>query len=188
MLLIVVLAGFGAGVAINALADSLPRSRTLAPPSCGACGAARPSLAWSGLLAFVAGKTYCGYCGTPIGLRQPVVESLAAAWSAVLFLINPAPGVFWPAFLLSMIFLLVIVIDFEHRLILHVVTGPAALAMALIGSLDPTRGPVKTLVGGVVGFAAVFGLYLLGGLFARLMARVRGQPLEEVAFGFGDVT
>ena len=87
-----------------------------------------------------------------------------------------------------MIFLLVMVIDFEHRLILHVVTGPAALAMALIGSLDPSRGPVKTLVGGVVGFAAVFGLYLLGGLFARLMARVRGQPLEEVAFGFGDVT
>ena len=87
-----------------------------------------------------------------------------------------------------MIFLLVMVIDFEHRLILHVVTVPAALAMALMGSLDPSRGPMKTLVGGAVGFVAVFGLYLLGGLFARMMSRVQRQPLDEAAFGFGDVT
>jgi prepilin signal peptidase PulO-like enzyme (type II secretory pathway) len=87
-----------------------------------------------------------------------------------------------------MISLLIIVIDLEHRLILHVVTGPAAVVMALIGSLDGSRGPVKTLAGGAVGFLAVLGLYLLGGLFARLINRVRGQALDEVAFGFGDVT
>jgi prepilin signal peptidase PulO-like enzyme (type II secretory pathway) len=40
----------------------------------------------------------------------------------------------------------------------------------------------------VVGFAGVFGLYLLGGLFARSVQRLRGQNLDEVAFGFGDVT
>jgi prepilin signal peptidase PulO-like enzyme (type II secretory pathway) len=87
-----------------------------------------------------------------------------------------------------MVSLLIIVIDLEHRLILHVVTGPAAVVMALIGSLDGSRGPVKTLAGGAVGFLAVLGLYLLGGLFARLINRVRGQALDEVAFGFGDVT
>lgn len=188
MLLVVALVGFAAGVAINALADSLPRSRTLALPTCRSCGASRAGFAWSGLLAFASGSSLCGYCDTPISLRHPIVELLAAAWSAILLLINPAPAVFWPACLLSMIFLLVIVIDFEHRLILHVVTGPAALAMALIGSLDPSLGPLKTLLGGTVGFAAVFGLYLLGGLFARLIWRIRRLPLEEAAFGFGDVT
>jgi prepilin signal peptidase PulO-like enzyme (type II secretory pathway) len=86
-----------------------------------------------------------------------------------------------------MYFLLVIVIDYEHRLILFVVTIPAAIVLAVLGSIDPSRGPVKTLLGGLVGFAAVYGLYLLGGLFVRVLWQLRGQPIEEVAFGFGDV-
>jgi prepilin signal peptidase PulO-like enzyme (type II secretory pathway) len=106
----------------------------------------------------------------------------------VLSLIVPAPELYWPSFLLSTIMLLVIVIDLEHRLILHVVTGPAAILMGLLGSLDASRGPVKTVLGGAVGFLVVLGLFLLGGLFARLICRVRGQTLDEVAFGFGDVT
>jgi len=71
---------------------------------------------------------------------------------------------------------------------LHVVSGPAALLIGLIGSLDPTRGPVKTLLGGLAGFGIVFIFYLLGGLMGKLIARLRRQPLDEVAFGFGDVT
>jgi len=86
-----------------------------------------------------------------------------------------------------MYFLLVIVIDYEHRLILFVVTVPAAIVIAVVGSLAPSRGPEKTLLGGLVGFLAVYGLYLMGGLFARLVQRIKKQPLEEVAFGFGDV-
>jgi prepilin signal peptidase PulO-like enzyme (type II secretory pathway) len=34
----------------------------------------------------------------------------------------------------------------------------------------------------------VFAFYLLGAAFARLVARVRGEESDEVAFGFGDVT
>jgi leader peptidase (prepilin peptidase)/N-methyltransferase len=33
----------------------------------------------------------------------------------------------------------------------------------------------------------MFGLYYLGDLFARWMARMRGKVLDEVALGFGDV-
>ena len=86
-----------------------------------------------------------------------------------------------------MYFLLIIVIDYEHRLILFVVTVPAAIVLAVVGTLDPSRGPEKTLLGGLIGFLAVYGLYLMGGLFARLVQRLKKQPLEEVAFGFGDV-
>jgi prepilin signal peptidase PulO-like enzyme (type II secretory pathway) len=105
----------------------------------------------------------------------------------VLYTIDPSAAFIWPTFLLSMYFLLVIVIDYEHRLILFIVTIPAAIILAVLGSLDPSRGPEKTLLGGLVGFLAVFGLYLFGGLFARLVWRLRNQPIEEVAFGFGDV-
>jgi prepilin signal peptidase PulO-like enzyme (type II secretory pathway) len=103
-----------------------------------------------------------------------------------LILLNPEE--YWPSYVLSGILLLVLVVDLEHRLILHVVTGPSAIVMGLLGSLDPARGPLKTLAGGAVGFLVVLGLFLLGGLFARLILRIRGQTLEEVAFGFGDVT
>jgi prepilin signal peptidase PulO-like enzyme (type II secretory pathway) len=87
-----------------------------------------------------------------------------------------------------MIFVLITIIDVEHRLILHIVTGPSALIIGFLGVLDPGRGLQKTVEGGVVGFGAVLLLYLLGGLFARFVARSRGQALDEVAFGFGDVT
>jgi prepilin signal peptidase PulO-like enzyme (type II secretory pathway) len=121
-------------------------------------------------------------------VRRPIVELVAAAGSVALALALPQPAQFWPSWVLGAVLLLVIVIDLEHRLILHVVTGPAAVGMALIGSLDPSRGPAKTLLGGAVGFLAVLVLFWLGGLFARVVFRIRGQPIEEVPFGFGDVT
>ena len=187
MALIIALLGYFSGVVINALADSLPRSRRVELPVCLECGAPRQALAWSGLVAYASGRQDCEYCRTPRGYRAPIVEALATAWPLALFSIDPSPLFFWPTFLISMYFLLVMVIDYEHRLILFVVIIPAAIVLAILGSLDPSWGSAKTLLGGLVGFVAVFGLYLLGGLFARLIFRLRNQELEEVAFGFGDV-
>lgn len=101
---------------------------------------------------------------------------------------DPHPTAFWPAFLIFSVFILITIIDIEHRLILHVVTGPSAILIGLLGVIDPERGFLTTLAGGAVGFGIVLGLYLLGGVFARFVAKLRGQVLDEVAFGFGDVT
>ena len=49
------------------------------------------------------------------------------------------------------------------------------------------NGWYKTLIGGLAGYAIMFGLYYFGVLFNRLMAKMRGQTIEEVALGFGDV-
>jgi len=176
MILVRALAGLFAGVLVNALADSLPTARAVRRPSCSSCGAPRPRVGWSGLSAWITGNSHCPYCNAPQSARRPIVEVLSVAWSVVLSLIVPGPGLYWPSFLLSTIMLLVIVIDLEHRLILHVVTGPAAIVMGLLGSLDASRGPVKTVLGGAVGFLVVLGLFLLGGLFARLICRVRADP------------
>ena len=75
------------------------------------------------------------------------------------------------------------VIDIEHRLILEAISVPSMVIFGLIGIIDPARGIGKTLIGGLAGFAFVLLLYFLGSLFSRLMARVRGRELEEVAFG-----
>ncbi len=180
--------GFALGVLVNLLADGLPRHRRLTRPRCPRCDAPRPPLRWSGSVAWIGDRRSCAYCGQSLGIRHPLAELGAAAWTTWLYAIDPAPGVFLPSLLLSMIFLLILITDFEHRLILHAVTLPAAILIGLIGVLDPSRGPSKTLVGGAVGFGAVLVLYLFGGLFGRLMGQMRGQSVDEVAFGFGDVT
>lgn len=180
--------GFALGVAVNALADRLPRFRRMGVPQCPTCDAPRPPRAWSGTLAWLIGKRDCEYCGSSLGWRHPLVELGAAAWLTWLYGLDPSPGRFWPSLVVSMVFLLILITDFEHRLILHSVTASGAVLIGVIGVLDPTRGPAKTLLGGAAGFVGVLLLYLLGGVFARQINRMRGQPLEEVAFGFGDVT
>jgi len=91
--------------------------------------------------------------------------------------------------LYSAILILIVVTDLEHRLILHVVTLPAIL-LALSGAfLNPAFAtPKRALLGGVVGLVGTLGIYLMGIAFAWFMGRMRGQPISEVAFGFGDVT
>lgn len=99
----------------------------------------------------------------------------------------PDPFVYLPGLLVGLVFLLVAVIDIEHRLILRVVVIPAALVLGGISALQPMRGPTKTVLGGLAGFGIVWAMYLLGVAFSRWVGRRRGAPLDEVAFGFGDV-
>lgn len=188
MQVLVALLGLGAGVLVNALADGLPLHRRVEVPACHACGAPRPPLAWSGLVAWLSRRWRCAYCGTSRPWRAPVVEAVSTLAASWLYGRDPSPTAFLPGVLVFTIFLLIIVIDIEHRLILHVVSGSAALIIGLLSAFTPGRGLEKTLLGGLAGFVIVFGLYYLGGLFGRFMARLRGQELEEVAFGFGDVT
>ncbi|MGD8760438.1 MAG: A24 family peptidase, partial [Anaerolineales bacterium] len=184
---LIVLLGLALGSAINALADSLPYLRKPHLPRCVACGATRPPIAWLGLAALVTGSRRCRSCNAPLSWRNPLVELISIAGTVYLYSCCSPAAEFWPALAVGVVFLLIAVIDIEHRLILFVVTIPAALLFVLIGWLDPDLGLVKTLVGGVAGFAIVYVLFLLGGVFGKLISRLRGRALDEVAFGFGDV-
>jgi prepilin signal peptidase PulO-like enzyme (type II secretory pathway) len=79
----------------------------------------------------------------------------------------------------------VFVIDLEHRLILH----PVSLVGVAIGLFVGIwlHGLLVTILGGLAGFGIMLGLYLLGYLFAKGIARKRNQDLDEDALGFGDV-
>ncbi|MEW6566961.1 MAG: A24 family peptidase [Chloroflexota bacterium] len=176
------------GVLVNHLADVLPRAGSLGRPHCLACIGPRPLVAWSALLAALSRRPHCEYCGTLRGARPVLVEITALAGGLGLWLWHPEVGRWLAALVLLAWFLVIGVIDLEHRLIPHRATIPAALMIGVIGWLDPARGAVKTLSGGAAGLLLFFLLYLLGGAFARLASRLRGRPLEEIAFGFGDVT
>ncbi len=187
MVLAFILLGFVLGVLVNLLADSLPLRRRPDRPRCPACTAPRPLLQWSGVLGYLSEGGGCPHCGARRGARAPLVEIASAAGAGALWVFAPSAWALWTGVLAGFVFLLVSVIDLEHRLILHVVSLPAALALGLLRSLDPAQGPAKTVVGGLAGLALLSVMFLFGLGFSRLLAARRGRPLEDVAFGFGDV-
>ena len=56
-----------------------------------------------------------------------------------------------------------------------------------LGEVDVALGVLHRLFGGLLGFAIFFLMYMGGILFSVIMASMRGEELEEVAFGYGDV-
>ena len=92
---------------------------------------------------------------------------------------------FWGGWVLLVYFGVVVVIDIEYRLILYPVSLFGAVLGLMIGSY--LHGPVSAVIGGAVGFGIMLFLYWLGGLLLHLAARLRGETVDDVALGFGDV-
>jgi len=94
---------------------------------------------------------------------------------------------FWWAYIA--IYMLITVIDMEYKLILRVVVFPAALlAIVNIVLLPATSAiPQDAVYGALVGFVPFMILYLGGFMFTYIMGQMRGQEIDTVAFGFGDV-
>ena len=194
------LVGLGAGVLLNSLADNLPPDsqgvrRMPARPHCRTCGAPHAPVYWLALVSVLTRAGRCEHCSAPRPVRQAVVEvvtglSWAYAWNWAggpthgLF---DSAGKFFAGVIVLLVFILITVIDIEHRLVLHIVSLPAAVTCSLIGFLTPGRGPMKTLLGGLAGYGLVLGIFLLGQVFSLGVAWLRGRPLDEVAFGGGDV-
>jgi prepilin signal peptidase PulO-like enzyme (type II secretory pathway) len=192
-------AGFGlaAGVGLNILADDLPpdlagvRHRPRRP-HCRACGQPWPA---GQLLALAALGRGCPACGRRRPWRAVAVEVVCALGLPLVWLWagQGAAGTahqavrFAAGTVLGAASVLITVIDLEHRLILWVVVWPTALAVALTQALLPEQGPAKTLWGGLAGYGLFFAVYALAGVYAWVVARIQGRPLDEVAFGGGDV-
>ena len=92
---------------------------------------------------------------------------------------------FIPALLVIIYFLLVAVIDIEHRLIIHPVSIFGAVLGFVIGF--SLHGINVTLLGGIAGFICMLMLYLFGRIFMGWLARLRHRSSGEDALGFGDV-
>ncbi len=194
MWVLALLLGLAAGLLVNVLSDNLPPDDHAPPgahrpalraPHCRACGLARPAEHW---LALFHWRGRCRFCAAARPARAALTEAgLALGFVYLWFWAGGDPGRFLAAAVVTTIFALITVIDLEHRLILWRTVWVSAIGLALLGGLSPERGWAKTLVGGLAGYGLVFGLFLLGQLYAVLLARLRGQPLDEIAFGGGDV-
>lgn len=187
---IAALAGLLVGGVINLLADDLPNNAPVRLPHY-ADGTPRPPIAWLGLLAFVTGKR-AGADGKAMSWRYPLTE----AATALLFAQTAAEygfsgmSIFWMSILAILV--LITVIDLEHRLILFIVMIPSYV-YAIIGAILFNQQISDKIVfrdylfGGLLGFIVFFVLYLGGILFTAIVENSRGEEMEEVAFGYGDV-
>lgn len=169
-------------------------------------GTQRPITAWSGIAAFLLGQRYPkkanpneerarAHQGTDgLTWRYPLTEV-----TTILLMIITAIatqdfpnmtatqlGFYW---LYMALFMLITVVDIEHKLILRIVMVPCVIIGLIDALLLPTPFPdlQAALLGGLIGFGIFFGLYLGGFLFTRILSRARGQEINTVAFGFGDV-
>ena len=166
MVIIWILVGLVLGLLTNYLADALPKTRRLSRP-----------LWWPLSL-----KRLRGYLSSS---RVIIVFLVSAVGAGLLYNAPPArfPVLMFAAILVY--FLLVTVIDVEHRLVLHPVSLVGVLVLGSIGLWR--HGLLGTVFGGVAGFALMLALYFLGDWLGRLMAKMRREKWEETALGFGDV-
>ena len=192
--------GLGLGVVLNSLADNLPPDANdlrYPPrrPRCRVCGQPHRPAYWLALAAVLRRGGRCEHCGAARHRRPALVELAAGLLTAYLWFWAGRAGaplaetvaVYLAALVLVLGLLLVTVIDIEHRLILWGVVWPLALVTALTGFVLPGRGLLKTLLGGLAGYGITLGIFVLAELYARAIQHLRGQPLDEVAFGGGDV-
>lgn len=195
LIVLVFLIGIVAGGIVNALADDLPKRRRPQLPRY-PDDTPRPLIAWLGITAFLFGKR-ASPNGAKLRWRYPLTE-IATALLMVLVVVvteddrnveqtmDTLQFIFWLIYM--PIFVLITVIDLEHRLILFVVIIPSAV-IALLDAILTTYGADlgEALLGGLLGFFVFFLLYIGGFLFTYVLGKARGQPIDEVAFGYGDV-
>jgi prepilin signal peptidase PulO-like enzyme (type II secretory pathway) len=178
ILIIAILFGFIAGWLVNYLSDVLPTLRKLSRPACAHCGAI---FRWRDYLLLSA----CPECKQARSWRSYIVIVLSIMISTALWLNAPVQLGYWISLLVLTYFGVVMVIDLEHRLILHMVS----LAGAVIGLIAgiASNGLFSTIAGGVAGLGIMLVFYLFGMLFAHYRARKLGVNDGEEALGFGDV-
>lgn len=173
------LLGWVVGALVNYLSDVLPWKRRLAQPFCTSCQAPMP---W---INYFFWPRSCPECKKRRTRRVWLVEITFMLSTVLLWYNHPDKLGFWGGLFLLAYFGVVVVIDMEHKLILHPVSIFGAVMGFGIGFY--LHGLEATLIGGAVGYAAMFALYALGAGWLWLVNRLRGQKIDDVALGYGDV-
>ena len=172
------LLGLLAGYVVNYISDVLPFTRRFSQPACTTCGQVSD---WKDYLLL----KDCSSCGHKRSTRTYVVLLIYVIGTIYIWLNPPSRINFILAYVVMTYLGVVFVIDLEHRLIMHPVSITGAFLGFAVGIF--AHGLIPTILGGTFGFGSMLLLYYLGEVFTRFMSKRRGEPIEEVALGFGDV-
>lgn len=177
--LVFLLFGWGLGMLINYLADVLPRKRKLATPFCLHCDSLQ---SWGNYLFF---PRRCMHCGHKRIWRVLVVELLVAFLTGWLWFYQTNGLDYVLSLVITLYFIIIFVIDIEHRLIMHPLSVVGAVLGGFIGIWE--HGLINTIYGGLAGFGLMLLIYFLGWGFILIVSRWRKGPIDREAIGFGDV-
>lgn len=180
IIMLIIILGWIAGAMINYLADVLPIYRRFVAPECMQCQAKQS------FLNYLIWPRRCIACGKRRGLRTWIVEGVAIVATVWMWAAPPYRLPFVLGYILLIYFGVVVVIDLEHRLILH----PVSLVGVALGLVTGIwlHGLRSTLLGGLAGFGGMLGLYIFGIILVRLLSLLRGRGVADgEALGFGDV-
>jgi prepilin signal peptidase PulO-like enzyme (type II secretory pathway) len=120
--------------------------------------------------------------------RYLIVTALLVLLAIYVWQRQPTPLSALSYFIYLALFMLIAVIDIEHKLVLTVVMIPA-FVYALIEIFLSGRLLIQdAFVGYAVAQIIQMGFYLLGAIYLAVINARRGEAIHEVAFGFGDVT
>ena len=176
--ILAVILGWIGSLIVNYLSDVLPYTRAITRPECIEC---QTDLVMNYYLL----NQPCQNCGSKPSLRHWTVMIMWPLLAGMMYFLPPPNLGLWGGILWLIFFGLVVVIDLEHRLILHPVSLTGAGLGLIFGSIN--HGILNTLIGGAAGFGIMLVFYLFGNLFIKFLSRRRGEEIDEVALGFGDV-
>lgn len=193
--------GLLVGTLINRAADNLPppgRRSIFVAPNCEYCNSTRLPVEQIGILGFLVMRDRCHSCGAPLPLRAPLVE-IACGVLFIFLWEHYGPGLVLLLYsFFTAILVLIAAIDLEHKLILNIVVLPATVLALLASPItlaaqfqnsgeSPQFLFLLSLSGMMAAYIIVFGIYLFGLVFIRMLGRTRREHADEIAFGLGDV-
>lgn len=121
-------------------------------------------------------------------LRYAAVQAVMLVCALYLWGREGLTTVYVYLLLYAALFLLIAVIDVEHLLILDVVMLPAFVIALIEIALSGRIKFVSALAGYALGQIVIMGLFLLAQVYLWVVNTNRQEPVDEVPFGFGDVT
>ena len=212
LIIVFALLGTAIGSFLNVCIDRLPAGKSLVyPPShCGACQHHLSAKDLIPVFSYLWLRRHCRFCQSPIPHRLFWVETGSGLLFALTYWYYGLSVEFGVITFYCCLFVVLGVIDLEHKLILNKIVYPAAvltLVILTIDSLLPSLGlfhhpvfiPGPSILSGVIGGATGFVLLLLpalvyrGGMgwgdikLAALIGLITGFPLVFVALLLGIV-
>jgi len=195
--LIVALALLGTAIGsfLNVCIDRLPAGKSLVyPPShCDACQHRLSLKELVPVLSYLRLHGHCRYCQAPIPRRVFWVEVGTGLLFAFTYWHYGLSTEFAISAFYFCLFIVLGVIDLEHKLILNKIIYPAAAVVLIIDVFSPEIGIVNGVIGGAIGFGLLLipALVSRGGMgwgdvkMAALIGLAIGFPLVFVALLMG---
>ncbi|OGO19135.1 MAG: hypothetical protein A2144_05985 [Chloroflexi bacterium RBG_16_50_9] len=205
------LLGISIGSFLNVVIDRLPAGGSLvSPPSrCDACQRRLTPVDLVPVFSYLGLRGRCRYCGACIPRRVLLVEVVSGLFFFLAFWRFDLSAEFLITAFWGCIFIVIIFIDWENKLILNKVTYPAAVVALIILAVDsflpgrlfsylifhPEPSILSGVIGGAIGFLFFMMVFLINprgmGMgdvkLACLIGLVMGFPLGIVALFIGIV-